>query len=117
MCQGLGRTVLGERDSGTIRPCEILVVLQESQGHVRHRLMRPIILRNVPQQSRIAVRVDEVSTEDVPGWSHIGVTAAMQDREDVVEGKSVSVRVDICGSRRMNTTNVIILCEFGRFIK
>src|SRR3546814_4557373 len=52
---GLGRTVLGERDTGTLRPCELLVVLQESQGHVRHRLMRPIILRNVPQKSRIAV--------------------------------------------------------------
>src|SRR3546814_11689606 len=57
-------------------PCELLVVLQESQGHVRHRLMRPIIIRNVPQQSRIAVRVDEVATEDVTGWTNIGVSAA-----------------------------------------
>src|SRR3546814_16555410 len=73
---GLGRTVLGERDTGTLRPCELLVVLQESQGHVRHRLMRPIILRNAPQQSRIAVRDEDIATEDVPGWTSLGVSAA-----------------------------------------
>src|SRR3546814_20367984 len=68
-------------------PCELLVVLQESQGHVRHRLMRPIILRNVPQQSRIAVRVDEVATEDVPGWTNIGVSAAKLSGVALVDEK------------------------------
>src|SRR3546814_299138 len=49
--------------------------------------MRPIILRNVPQQSRIAVRVDEVATEDVPGWTNIGVSAAKLSGVALVDEK------------------------------